>query len=686
MLELTINGRKLNAPEGSTILEAAEYNHIRIPTLCHMHDHLPQGSCRICVVEVEGARNLQASCITKAVNGMVIHTNSDRVKRARKVLFELIMSNHNRECLSCSRNTTCELQELGKLLGIDETRFEGATSPAALDISVSITRDMSKCILCRRCVTVCNEIQGVGILNPQNRGFASVISPGMDLPIGTVNCSFCGQCTVVCPVGALKETSSVEQVWAAINDKQKRVIVQTAPAIRVAIGEEFGMESGSRCTGKLANALSILGFDDVFDTNFAADLTIIEEGTEFLGRVKTALTGGGSVLPMITSCSPGWVKFIEHTYPDQLDHLSSCKSPHTMLGALIKSYYASKIGADPSTIYVVSVMPCTAKKAEIVRNEMKNDGHQNVDAVITTRELADMIRQAGIDFKNLPDREYDSPLGLSSGAADIFGLTGGVMEAALRTVYELVTGRELPFKNLHVTPIVGLEKIKEAVLKIEDPLPAYSYLNGVEVKVAVTSGLKNARVLMDQIAEGKSPYHFIEVMGCPGGCIMGGGQPRSDDPDIREKRLANLYEEDESKEIRKSHENPYITSLYKEFLGEANGHLSHELLHTHYVRRGLHNEMTGEDFLLSFEQNAKHGRNSSSDNVSGTQAGSIKSGRNEPGAAPARELSGKSRDDIESVRLIALEAEKKNLKKELEDTLETVDILKKVIADYTEKK
>ena len=394
---------------------------------------------------------------------------------------------------------------------------------------------MTKCILCRRCVTVCNEIQGTGILNAQNRGFDTVIGPGMDLPVGSVNCAFCGQCTIVCPVGALKETSSIERVWAAINNKDKRVVVQVAPAIRVGIGEEFGLPPGTRCTGKLASALSLLGFDDVFDTNWAADLTIIEEGTEFLGRVKNALTGQKSVLPMITSCSPGWIKYIEHTFPDQLSHLSTCKSPHTMLGAVVKSFYAEKLGIDPSNIFVVSVMPCTAKKFEIARAEMQNNGNPNVDAVLTCRELGDMIKEAGIDFVNLPDREFDAPLGMSTGAADIFGITGGVMEAALRTVYELVTGRELPFVNLHVTPIVGLENIKEATIKIEKPLAQYSFLDGVDVKVAVTSGLKNAKILMEQIAAGTSPYHFIEVMGCPGGCITGGGQPRSNDPQVRGK-------------------------------------------------------------------------------------------------------------------------------------------------------
>ncbi len=672
MLNLTINGKAVTAPEGSTILEAAKLNHIYIPTLCYLEKEHAIGSCRICVVEVESAKTLQASCITKAVDGMKIHTNSERVQKARKVLYELLLSDHNRDCLSCKRNTSCELQALGKLLGVEESRFDGERSEAPMDVSVSITRDMSKCVLCRRCITVCNEIQGVGIMNAQNRGFGTVVGPGMDLPLGSVNCTFCGQCTVVCPVGALKETSSAEKVWTAIHDRKKRVVVQVAPAIRVAIGEEFGLPAGTRCTGKLANALSYMGFDDVFDTNWAADLTIIEEGTELLNRVKNALTGKESVLPMITSCSPGWIKYIEHTFPDQLSHLSTCKSPHTMMGAVVKSYYAKKLGIDPKDMFVVSVMPCTAKKCEIARDEMKNDGNPNVDAVITCRELGDMIKEAGIDFVNLPDREFDAPLGMSTGAADIFGLTGGVMEAALRTVYELVTGRELPFDNLHVTPIVGLEKIKEAAIKIEKPLEAYSFLDGVEVKVAVTSGLKNAKVLLDQIKAGKSPYHFIEVMGCPGGCITGGGQPRSDDPDVRAKRMQNLYDEDESKTIRKSHENPYIVSFYKEFLGEPNGHLAHELLHTHYVKRGKSNEYCDETFVLDSPPQKRQ------KTAVGKPIVHVLS-EDKPTAA-------QSREEPESIRILNLEAENKNLKNELEDTLETVDILKRVIADYAQRK
>lgn len=585
MINLTINGKKITAPAGTTIIEAAKANNISIPNLCWLENTHKLGSCRICVVEVKGAKSLQASCITEVAEGMEVCTNTQRVRKARKVLYELILSDHSQNCLSCRRNQSCELQRLGKIIGVEQTRFEGERSRQEIDESVAVTRDLSKCIVCRRCVTVCNEIQGTGILNAQNRGFKTVISPAMDLPLGGVNCAYCGQCTVVCPVGALKETDSTQKVWNAIHDKSKRVVVQVAPAVRVAIGEEFGFKPGSRVTGKLAAALCELGFDDVFDTNFTADLTIIEEGTELLLRLKNALTGGGATLPMITSCSPGWVKYVEHTYPDMLGHISTCKSPHTMLGALVKSFYAEKIKTEPKDIYVVSVMPCTAKKFEITREEMQNGGLPNVDAVITTRELAAMINEAGIDFASLPDREFDNPLGMSTGAADIFGVTGGVMEAALRTVYELVTGRELPFDGLHVTPIVGLEQVKSAEIKIENTLEEYKFLDGVVVRVAVTSGLKGAQRLMEQVERGESPYHFVEVMGCPGGCITGGGQPRSSDPKVREKRLAGLYDEDEGKTLRKSHENPYVTSLYKEFLGTPNGHKAHELLHTHYVKR-----------------------------------------------------------------------------------------------------
>ena len=670
MINLNINGKQITVAEGTTVMDAAKANNISIPNLCYLENIHKFGSCRICVVEVKGAKTLQASCMTEVREGMEVNTNTDKVRKARKVLYELLLSDHSKDCLNCKRNQSCELQELGKKLGVEETRFEGAHSDYVVDTSVSITRDMSKCVLCRRCVTACNEIQGTGILNAQNRGFDTVISPAMNLPLGAVNCVFCGQCTVVCPVGALKETDSIQKVWSAINDKNKRVVVQVAPAIRVALGEEFGYEPGTQVTGKLAASLHALGFNDVFDTNFTADLTIMEEGTELLNRLKNALTGKEATLPMITSCSPGWIKYIEHTYPEKLDNLSTCKSPHTMLGALIKSYYAEKIKVNPQDIYVVSVMPCTAKKFEISRNEMKNDGMPNVDAVLTTRELANMIKEAGIDFRKLSDEEFDNPLGMSTGAADIFGLTGGVMEAALRTVYEIVTGRELPFVGLHVTPIVGLERIKTAEIKIENPTEDYKFLDGVILKVAVTSGVKGANQLMEQLEKGTSPYHFIEVMGCPGGCITGGGQPRSDDSEVRMKRLQGLYSEDEGKKLRKSHENPYIATIYKEFLEHPNSHKAHELLHTHYVKRGEFNELTDESFVITNPVSKRKLP------VNPVQEKSLS----------AQPINKRTHEELESVRVLTLESENQRLKKELNDAQDTVNIFKQVIADYANKR
>lgn len=590
MIQLTINGKRAEAPEGATIMEAAKSAGIKIPSLCQYKDIHKYGSCRICVVEVEGMKNLQASCITKVREGMVVRTNSPKVRSARKVLYELLLSDHPKDCLNCGRNQNCELQALGYELGVSESRLEGERSRESVDISPSITRDTGKCILCRRCVTVCNEIQHVGAIQAQNRGFETVISPAMGLPLNSTACAMCGQCTVVCPTGALRETDGLTPVWKALADPNKRVVVQVAPAVRAALGEEFGLPCGTPVTGKMASALHELGFDDVFDTLFAADLTIIEEGTELLGRLENALTGKEAVLPMITSCSPGWIKHVEHQFPTELDHLSTCKSPHTMMGAVVKAYYSKKVGREPKDMFVVSVMPCTAKKYEIQRPEMQVDGIPDVDAVLTTRELARMIKSAGIDFVNLPEGDFDAPLGLSTGAADIFGVTGGVMEAALRTVYELVTGRELPFEGLHVTPIVGLEQVKTASLTIENVLPAFSHLEGAVLHVAVTSGLEGASRLMEDVASGKSEYHFIEVMGCPGGCINGGGQPRTEVEGYREKRSKALYSEDERKVLRKSHENPDLMKLYGEYLGDANGHLPHKLLHTHYVKRGIYNE------------------------------------------------------------------------------------------------
>ena len=604
MINLTINTKKVVAEPGTTILEAAKQNNILIPTMCYLEGVHKFGSCRICVVELEGLKNLQASCITPVSEGMVIQTNSKRVRSARKVLYELMLSDHPKNCLQCARNQNCEFQKLGELIQIEESRFEGEKSKDYYDdTSPSVIRDAAKCILCRRCVTVCNEVQGVGILNPQFRGFSSIVSPGNELPLNSSACTFCGQCTTVCPVDALKERDSTQKVWDALENPAKTVVIQTAPAIRAALGEEFGYEPGQSVTGKMVSALKAMNFDYVFDTNFAADLTILEEGTELLKRLTQYLYANGVIteeqllktgfkateevpsLPMITSCSPGWINYIEHFYPGQLPNLSSCKSPHMMLGALIKSYFAPKEGLDPKDVFVISVMPCTAKKYEITRPEMVNEGHPNVDAVVTTRELAKMIKDAGIDFKNLPDAAFDNPLGLSTGAADIFGVPGGVMEAALRTVYELVTGRQLPFDQLHVKPIQGLERIKSAEFTIEDAKEEWRFLNGVTVKIAATSGLKGASILMEEIKAGKSPYHFIEVMGCPGGCISGGGQPRPTNHEIRLKRIQALYTEDECKTMRKSHENPYILKLYEEFLGQPLGHKSHELLHTTYTQK-----------------------------------------------------------------------------------------------------
>lgn len=588
MINIKINNQPFQVDEDITILEAAKAHGIIIPNLCYLQGVHECGACRICVVEVEGQKNLQASCITKVQDGMSIFTHSKEVRKTRQILYELIVSDHNKDCLICTRNQSCELQALGELLGVDQQRYDGELSKVEIeDNNPSIVRDMSKCILCRRCVTMCNEVQGVGAINAQNRGFNTLVGAAVDVDMKDIFCTYCGQCTTVCPVGALKEKDALKDVWKALSNPSKRVVVQTAPAVRAALGEEFGYPAGTLVTGKMAAALKAIGFDDIFDTNFTADLTIIEEGNELLKRLKQTFSGKETTLPMITSCSPGWIKFIEHAYPEELDHLSTCKSPHMMLGALIKSYYAEKLGLKPDDFYVVSVMPCTAKKYEITREEMIQD----VDAVLTTRELAKMIRDAGIDFQNLEDREFDNPLGLSSGAADIFGTTGGVMEAALRTVYEVITGRELPFDRLHVEPIMGLEGIKTAEVTLTDTLPEWSFLDNQTVKVAVASGLSNAEKIVKEINEGKSPYHFIEIMCCPNGCISGGGQPRPVNEEIRLKRMEAIYKEDEQKELRKSHNNPFISKLYEEFLGEPLGHKSHELLHTTYVKRGKFNEL-----------------------------------------------------------------------------------------------
>ncbi len=570
MVNLTINGQKLQAEENSTILEAARKANIEIPTLCFLKNINEIGDCRMCVVEVEGRRNFATACISKVEEGMVINTNSAKVIEARKLVLDLILSNHNRDCLTCTRNGNCELQNLAEKFGVTKIDYEGEKSSGELDeISPSIVRDVSKCILCRRCISTCKNIQGIGAIECVNRGFNSKISTAGEKSLNDVNCTFCGQCIQSCPVGALKEKDSTEIVWDKIMDKDTFVVVQTAPAVRAALGEEFGMEIGTNVTGKMVTALKRLGFDKVFDTNTGADITIVEEGNEFLQRLNN-----NGVLPMITSCSPGWVRYSEMYYPELLDHLSSCKSPHQMFGAMLKSYYAEKMGIDPKKMFVVSVMPCIAKKFERTREEMPDD----VDCVITTRELARMIKQAHIDFVSLPDSLFDDPTGEATGAGAIFGTTGGVMEAALRTVEQKLTGNV--FAKLEYEPIRGAEGIKRATLN----------LAGREVKIVVASGLKNAQIIMDEIKEGKADYHFVEIMACPGGCVMGGGQPIKtaqvrESVDVRAKRAACLYSIDEASTIRKSHENPVIKDMYENYLGEVGGEKAHHLLHTTYSKK-----------------------------------------------------------------------------------------------------
>ena len=568
---LKINGMEVSAPKGSTILEAARLAHIEIPTLCFLKDINEIGACRVCVVEVKGARSLVASCVYPVNEGMEVWTNTPKVLESRKKTVQLLLSNHNRSCLSCVRSGHCELQELAHNLGVeDEGYYDGAVTPSCIDDSAAhMIRDNSKCILCRRCSAVCENVQGIGVIGPNMRGFNTHIGSAFEMGLGETSCVSCGQCIAVCPTGALTEKSNVDDIFAAIADPTKHVVVQTAPAVRAALGEEFGLPIGTNVEGKMVAALRRLGFNKVFDTNFSADLTIMEEAHEFIERVQN-----GGVLPLITSCSPGWIKYCEHYFPDMTENLSSCKSPQQMFGAILKSYYAAKENIPAKDIVSVSVMPCTAKKFEIGRDDEAANGVPDVDYSMTTRELARMIKKAGIRFLDLPDETFDDPLGRSTGAAVIFGATGGVMEAALRTAVETLTGEELP--SVEFTEVRGTKGIKEATYHVA----------GMDVKVAVASGLGN------KVKSGEADYHFIEIMGCPGGCVNGGGQPQQPGPvrnttDIRALRAQVLYDSDKDNPIRKSHENPAIKELYDTYLGKPGSPLAHHLLHTTYVKREI---------------------------------------------------------------------------------------------------
>ena len=585
MIKLTIDNKKIEVEKGTTILKSARQFGIDIPTLCHFElgdmgiENKP-GGCRICVVEIEGRRNLAPSCITEVQEGMVVNTHNIRVINARRTVLELIISDHPFDCLVCAKSGQCELQHLATQLGIREIPYKGEQSTYRKDTSPSIIRDIDKCILCRRCEMMCNQVQTVGALSAINRGFMSVVAPAFEMNLEDSPCTYCGQCVSVCPTGALTEVDHTNEIIRALSDPSKTVIVQTAPAVRAALGEEFGMEPGTLVTGKLVAALRRLGFDYVFDTDFGADLTIMEEGTEFLNRIKGYMAGDTSVkLPILTSCCPGWVNFFEHNFPDLLDVPSTAKSPQQMFGAIAKTYFADKIGVNRNDLVVVSIMPCLAKKYECQRNEFKVNGNPDVDYSISTRELAAFIKLANIDFMDLPDEDFDDPLGESSGAGVIFGNTGGVIEAACRTAYELYTGKKL--EKIEFEQLRGLEGIRSATIDFD----------GLPLNIGIANGLGNARKLLDEVRAGTSNYHAIEIMACPGGCIGGGGQPYHHGySEILRRRAAAIYTEDERKTIRKSHENPSIIRLYSEFLGEPGSKKAHSLLHTHYFPKS--NEVT----------------------------------------------------------------------------------------------
>ena len=578
MITLTIDGKEVKVKKFTTVLQAAKQIGINIPTLCYLKEINAVGDCRMCIVEIEGRRGYVPSCIQMVEEGMVVHTNTPELMEARKMMLDLILSNHQQDCLTCIRSGNCELQKLAIQFNITDIEYKGERIEREIDdLSPSIVRDPNKCILCRRCISACKNVQGIGAIDCVNRGFESCVSTAENCSLNDVNCTFCGQCIKACPVGALHEKEEIDNVWEKLRDAKTTVIVQTAPAVRAGLGEEFGMPIGTSVTGKMVTSLKRLGFDRVFDTNTGADFTIMEEANEFVERFTK-----NDNLPMITSCSPGWVKFIETNFPDLLSHLSSCKSPHQMFGALIKSYYAKKENLDPKKIYVVSVMPCTAKKYEKDRPEMEVDGVRDVDAVITTRELARMIKQANIDFVNLEDTEFDAPMGEATGAGAIFGTTGGVMEAALRTAQDTLTGEDL--EKIDFEAVRGGAGIKRATVNIA----------GKDINVVVASGLSNARKILEQIANGEADYQFVEIMACPGGCIMGGGQPiksskiRSE-VDVRKLRADALYTIDEKSTIRKSHENPILKKIYKDYLGKPGSELAEKLLHTSYTAKEKYN-------------------------------------------------------------------------------------------------